>query len=93
MKENILLIMKNYPKKKRMKWKNIKIQKLNQKILKKQMMNQFRYKNSLKKLTSTHKKILLEISNYCETCPIHESCIENECPLFRIEQLILKIMK
>lgn len=34
-------------------------------------------------------KILLEIFNHCETCPIKEKCVEYECVLFRIEQLIL----
>ena len=33
--------------------------------------------------------ILLEIVNYCEKCPIHDKCIEEECVLFRIEIIIL----
>lgn len=33
-------------------------------------------------------KILLEITNYCESCPCHEKCVEQECVLFRIEKLI-----
>lgn len=35
-------------------------------------------------------KIMLEISNFCEMCPSHEICPEEECVLFRIEQIILK---
>ena len=35
-------------------------------------------------------KILLEIANFCETCPSHESCPEEECVLYRIEKIILK---
>ena len=34
-------------------------------------------------------KILLEIANFCETCPSHESCPEEECVLYRIEKIIL----
>lgn len=36
------------------------------------------------------KKILLEISKYCENCPINNKCVEEECVLFRIEKLILE---
>lgn len=35
-------------------------------------------------------EILTEITDFCETCPKHESCPEDECILFRIEQLLLK---
>ena len=34
-------------------------------------------------------EILLEISNFCEECPSHECCTEEECILYRIEQLII----
>lgn len=34
--------------------------------------------------------ILLEIANYCEECPIHDNCIDDECVLYRIEIIILK---
>lgn len=35
-------------------------------------------------------KILTEITNQCENCNLHEKCIEEECVLFRIEQILLK---
>lgn len=35
-------------------------------------------------------KVLIEISKYCENCPLHEKCKENQCILFRIEQLLNK---
>lgn len=35
-------------------------------------------------------KILLEISKYCEICISHENCPEEECVLYRIEEIILK---
>lgn len=38
-------------------------------------------------------KVLLEIANTCENCPINTKCVEKECVLFRIEKLILKDMK
>lgn len=38
-------------------------------------------------------KILLEISNYCTICPIHDKCIEEDCVLFRIEIIILNDIK
>ena len=34
--------------------------------------------------------ILLEIAKYCEECPIHDKCIDEECVLYRIEVIILK---
>lgn len=37
----------------------------------------------------TDNKILLEIANFCETCPSHELCPEEECVLYRIEEIIL----
>ncbi len=36
------------------------------------------------------KKILLEISNFCENCSSHECCPEEDCVLFRIEKLVVK---
>lgn len=33
-------------------------------------------------------RILDEIFSVCEKCQNRESCIEMECPLFRIEKLI-----
>lgn len=33
-------------------------------------------------------KILTEITNYCENCPLREKCIEKECVLFRIEKIV-----
>lgn len=38
-------------------------------------------------------KILLEISNYCTICPIHDKCIEMDCVLFRIEITVLNNIK
>lgn len=38
-------------------------------------------------------KILLEISNYCTICPIHDKCVEDDCVLFRIETIILNTKK
>ena len=35
-------------------------------------------------------KILLEITDFCFDCPLHEKCIEEKCVLFRIEKLICK---
>lgn len=35
-------------------------------------------------------KILIEITNFCEECPSHEYCSEEECVLFRVEKIILK---
>lgn len=37
-----------------------------------------------------NKRILIEISNFCKSCPSHENCPEEECVLFRIEKLIIK---
>ena len=34
-------------------------------------------------------KIMLEISKQCEKCSLREKCIEEDCILFRIEQLIV----
>lgn len=39
------------------------------------------------------RNILLEISNFCETCSSHENCPEEECVLYRIEKLLLKGVK
>ena len=33
-------------------------------------------------------KILEEITNFCEECPSHDCCPEDDCVLWRIEQLI-----
>lgn len=38
-------------------------------------------------------KILIEISDQCEVCYLHENCIEESCPLFRIEKIIHDILK
>ena len=38
-------------------------------------------------------KILSEISNTCENCRSRECCLEKECVLFRIEQIVLKQRK
>lgn len=35
-------------------------------------------------------KILDEIYNYCQICPHHDNCPEEECVLFRIEQIIIE---
>lgn len=35
-------------------------------------------------------KILNEITNFCEECSSHECCPEDECVLYRIEQLTKK---
>lgn len=35
-------------------------------------------------------KVLLEITDFCFDCPIHEKCIEEKCVLFRIEKIICK---
>ena len=35
-------------------------------------------------------KIMSEICNFCEGCPSHEYCPEEECVLFRIEKLLEK---
>ena len=37
--------------------------------------------------------ILLEISNYCTICHIHDKCVEEDCVLFRIEIIILNDKK
>lgn len=37
-----------------------------------------------------YNRILLEIANFCETCPSHELCPEEECVLYRIEKMILR---
>lgn len=34
-------------------------------------------------------KILTKITDFCEECGSHESCPEEECVLYRIEQMIL----
>lgn len=33
-------------------------------------------------------KILTEITDFCRECPSHEKCPEEDCILFRIEQII-----
>lgn len=35
-------------------------------------------------------QIKLEIASFCEECPSHENCPEDECVLFRIEKIILE---
>lgn len=35
-------------------------------------------------------EILTEITEQCERCPFSQSCPEEECILFRIEQIITK---
>ena len=35
-------------------------------------------------------KILNETTTYCETCPKRECCLEEDCILYRIEQILLK---
>lgn len=35
-------------------------------------------------------EILTEITNFCEECPSHECCPEEECVLYRIEQILTK---
>ena len=39
-------------------------------------------------LKKTKNDILIEISNFCETCPSHECCPEEECILYTIEQML-----
>jgi hypothetical protein len=34
-------------------------------------------------------KILIETTNFCEECPSHEYCPEEECILWRIEQILI----
>ena len=38
-------------------------------------------------------KILNEISNHCENCRSRECCPEDECVLYRIEQIIIRRKK
>lgn len=33
-------------------------------------------------------EVLIEVSEFCEECPSHECCPEEECILFRIEQIL-----
>lgn len=33
-------------------------------------------------------KIMEEITDFCEECPLHECCPEEECVLYRIEQIL-----
>ena len=33
-------------------------------------------------------EILTEITDFCRECPSHENCPEEECVLYRIEQII-----
>lgn len=35
-------------------------------------------------------KVLLEITDFCFDCHLHEKCIEEKCVLFRIEKIICK---
>jgi hypothetical protein len=35
-------------------------------------------------------KILDEITSFCEGCNSKDCCIENDCVLFRIEQIVLE---
>ena len=35
-------------------------------------------------------KILEEITKHCEECSLKERCPEEDCTLFRIEQIVLK---
>ncbi len=35
-------------------------------------------------------EVLKEITDFCEECPSHECCPEEECVLYRIEQILLK---
>lgn len=38
-----------------------------------------------------NRKILLEISNFCENnCAEREQCVEDDCVLYRIEQIIIE---
>lgn len=38
-------------------------------------------------------KILKEITQFCKECSSRECCSEDECVLFRIEQIIMKMTK
>lgn len=38
-------------------------------------------------------EILTDITDFCSECPKHESCLEEECILFRIEQRLVKLDK
>ena len=42
-----------------------------------------------------NEEILTEITEQCERCPYSQSCPEEECVLFRIEQIVIeqKIIK
>lgn len=35
-------------------------------------------------------KILNETTSFCETCPKRQCCPENDCVLYRIEQIVIK---
>lgn len=35
-------------------------------------------------------EILTEITDFCEGCPSRECCPEEECVLYRIEQIVIK---
>ena len=35
-------------------------------------------------------KILTEITDTCENCPKHECCPEDDCVLYRIEQIVVE---
>ena len=43
-----------------------------------------------KSLEKTREEILNETTSFCNECPSKESCPEEECVLFRIEQIIAK---
>ena len=38
-------------------------------------------------------EILTDISNFCSECSKHESCVKEECILFRIEQRLVALEK
>ena len=40
------------------------------------------------KMVEKCEKILSEITEFCENCPSHECCPEEECVLYRIEQIV-----
>lgn len=33
-------------------------------------------------------EVLIELTNFCEECSSHECCPEEECVLYRIEQIL-----
>lgn len=34
-------------------------------------------------------KIMIEITNCCENCNFHEKCLEEDCVLWEIEQIVI----